>query len=114
MPKPEEAGSGVPEELAAAEAALAHEKYDALFEQNNDLSAGSRSMVRIDYPVMQTANKPDFYLKRSFDKSYSDYGVPYWTKPARWINNIVIYGHHMKNKTMFSDLSSTMRMPGLF
>ena len=24
------------EELAAAEAALAHEKYDALFEQNND------------------------------------------------------------------------------
>ena len=66
------------EDLAPAEAALAHEKYDALFEQNNDFIGWIKiEGTNVNYPVMQTPNKPDFYLKRSFDKSYSDYGVPY-------------------------------------
>ena len=65
------------EELAAAEAALAHEKYDALFEQNNDFIGWIKiEGTNVNYPVMQTPNKPDFYLKRSFDKTYSDCGVP--------------------------------------
>ena len=65
------------EGLAAAEAALAHEKYDALFAQNNDFIGWIRiDGTNVNYPVMQTPNKPDFYLKRSFDKSYSDYGAP--------------------------------------
>ena len=73
----EESGQSA-EELVAAEAALAHEKYDALFEQNNDFIGWIKSEgTNVNYPVMQTPNKPDFYLKRSFDKSYSDYGVPY-------------------------------------
>ena len=54
------------EELAAAEAALAREKYDALFEQNNDFIGWIRiDSTNVNYPVMQTPNKPDFYLKRS-------------------------------------------------
>lgn len=58
------------EELAAAEAALAHEKYDALFEQNNDFIGWIKiEGTNVNYPVMQTPNKPDFYLKRSFDKT---------------------------------------------
>lgn len=66
------------EELAAAEAALAREKYAALFAQNNDFIGWIRiDGTNVNYPVMQTPNKPDFYLKRSFDKTYSDYGVPY-------------------------------------
>lgn len=65
------------EELAAAEAALAREKYAALFVQNNDFIGWIRiDGTNVNYPVMQTPNKPDFYLKHSFDKSYSDYGVP--------------------------------------
>ena len=95
------------EELAAAEAALAREKYAALFAQNNDFIGWIRiDGTNVNYPVMQTPNKPDFYLKRSFDKSYSDYGVPYVDEACAvdQSNNIVIYGHHMKNKTMFSSL----------
>ena len=59
------------EELAAAEAALAREKYEALFAQNNDFIGWIRKIdgTNVNYPVMQTPNKPDFYLKRSFDKS---------------------------------------------
>lgn len=91
------------EELAAAEAALAHEKYDALFEQNNDFIGWIKiDGTNVNYPVMQTPNKPDFYLKRSFDKSYSDYGVPYIDEACMTgiSNNLVIYGHHMNDGSM--------------
>lgn len=95
------------EELAAAEAALAREKYAALFAQNNDFIGWIKiEGTNVNYPVMQTPNKPDFYLKRSFDKEYSDFGVPYLDEdcvPGE-SNNYVIYRHHMKNETMFHDL----------
>ena len=55
------------EELAAAEAALAHEKYDALFAQNNDFIGWIRiDGTNVNYPVMQTPNKPDFYSAEQF------------------------------------------------
>ena len=50
---------------------------------------------------------PDFYLKHGFDKEYSDYGCPYVQedcdvqKPS---DNLVIYGHHMSNGSMFAHL----------
>lgn len=66
------------EELAAQQAALAHEKYGALFEQNQDFIGWIKiDGTKIDYPVMQSPNNPDYYLKHSFEKAYSDYGVPY-------------------------------------
>ena len=95
------------EELAAAEAALAHEKYETLFAQNNDFIGWIRiDGTNVNYPVMQTPNKPDFYLKHSFDKSYSDYGVPYIDEACMTgiSNNLVIYGHHMNDGSMFADL----------
>lgn len=95
------------EELAAAQAALAHEKYGALFEQNADFIGWIKiDGTKIDYPVMQSPNSPDYYLKHSFEKAYSDYGVPYIDEACATgiSNNLVIYGHHMKNGTMFSDL----------
>lgn len=64
--------------------------------------------TNINYPVMQTPDNPNFYLKHGFDKIYSDYGCPYIQEncdvktPS---DNLVIYGHHMKNGTMFSDLT---------
>lgn len=95
------------EELAAAQAALAHEKYGALFEQNEDFIGWIKiDGTKIDYPVMQSPNNPDYYLKHSFEKAYSDYGVPYIDEACATgiSNNLVIYGHHMRNGTMFSDL----------
>ena len=64
---------------------------------------------------MQTVNSPDYYLKHSFEKTYSDYGVPYVDEACAvdQSNNIVIYGHHMKNKTM-DQLSRQLCEQGIF
>lgn len=95
------------EELAAREAELAMEKYRALFDQNSDFVGWiSIDDTNINYPVMWTPNNPNYYLKHSFEKEYSDYGVPYIDEDCVMgeSNNYVIYGHHMKNETMFHDL----------
>lgn len=95
------------EERAALEAKLAKEKYAALFEQNSDFVGWiTIDGTNINYPVMWTPNNPYYYLKHSFEKEYSDFGVPYLDEdcvPGE-SNNYVIYGHHMKNETMFHDL----------
>ena len=46
----------------------AFEKYRAVQEQNSDF-VGWLSVpgTNIDYPVMQTVDEPNFYLKRGFD-----------------------------------------------
>lgn len=79
-----------------------------LYQQNGDLVGWiSVADTNINYPVMQSVNEPNFYLKHGFDKQYSDYGCPYVQedcdvqKPS---DNIVIYGHHMKNGSMFAHL----------
>lgn len=95
------------EELTAIEAAAAQGKYGTLFEQNQDFIGWiSVDGTNINYPVMQTPNNPDYYLKHSFEKTYSDYGVPYIEESCAVgsSNNIVIYGHHMNNGSMFADL----------
>ena len=95
------------EERAALEAELAKKRYNALFEQNSDFVGWiSIEGTNINYPVMWTPNNPDYYLKHSFEKEYSDFGVPYLDEdcvPGE-SNNYVIYGHHMKNEAMFHDL----------
>lgn len=90
-----------------AEAQTAYEKYKALYEQNNNFVGWiTIEDTNIGYPVMQSVDDPDFYLKHGFDKSYSDYGVPYLDEACATglSNNLVIYGHNMKNGTMFHDL----------
>ena len=54
----------------------------------------------------RTKDSPDFYLKHAFDKSYSSYGVPYIQENCDigLSDNLVLYGHHMNNGSMFSDL----------
>ena len=83
------------------------EKYRPLFEQNNDLVGWIHiEGTGIDYPVMQSPSNPDYYLKHSFEKTWSDYGVPYVDAGCTVgvSNNLIIYGHNMKNGTMFHDL----------
>ena len=79
-----------------------------LYRQNNDL-VGWICMedTNINYPVMQTVDNPNYYLKRGFDKEYSSYGCPYVQEDCDVLkpsDNLVIYGHHMNNGTMFADL----------
>lgn len=79
-----------------------------LYQQNSDLAGWIRiEDTNINYPVMHTPDNPNFYLKHSFEKEHSDYGCPYVQencdvqKPS---DNLTIYGHHMKNGSMFADL----------
>ena len=95
------------ENAPATEEVTAFEKYADVYAKNSDLVGWvSIPGTRIDYPVMQTKDSPDFYLKHAFDKSYSSYGVPYLAEncDVGISDNLVLYGHHMNNGTMFSDL----------
>ena len=66
------------EQEPVQEEMTAFDKYADVYAQNSDLVGWvSIPGTRIDYPVMQTKDNPDFYLKHAFDKSYSSYGVPY-------------------------------------
>lgn len=83
------------------------DKYLPLYEKNNDFIGWiSIEGTNVDYPVMHTPYDPNFYLKHNFEKVWSDYGVPYIDGECAvgQSNNLVIYGHHMKNGTMFRDI----------
>lgn len=85
----------------------AAEKYAAIQEKNSDFVGWLRiEDTNINYPVMQSPEKPNFYLKHSFDKEYSNYGVPYVQENCELdvSDNITIYGHHMNDGSMFADL----------
>ena len=89
------------------EAKATFEKYKALYEQNEDLVGWiSIEGTAVNYPVMQSVDRPDFYLKHGFDRQSSRYGVPYLDEDCATglSNNLVVYGHNMKNGTMFHDL----------
>ena len=45
-------------------------------------------------------------MKHSFDKEYSNYGVPYVQENCELgvSDNVTIYGHHMNDGSMFADL----------
>ena len=79
-----------------------------LYRQNNDLVGWiCVEDTNINYPVMQTVDSPNYYLKRGFDKEYSSYGCPYVQEDCDVLkpsDNLVIYGHHMNNGSMFADL----------
>jgi sortase B len=63
----------------------------------------------VDYPVFQTPDKPNFYLRKDMDGNYSRWGCIYVReqcdvfKPS---DNVVIYGHHMKDGSMFYSLDN--------
>ena len=61
--------------------------------------------TNINYPVMHTPDNPQKYLRLSFEKKYSQSGVPFLDGRCSLQDaNLIIYGHNMKNGTMFSDL----------
>lgn len=85
----------------------AAEKYAAIHEKNSDFVGWlSIEGTNINYPVMQSPDNPNFYLKHSFDKEYSNYGVPYVQENCKLgiSDNAIIYGHHMDDGSMFADL----------
>lgn len=82
-------------------------KFADLYAQNNDFIGWIKlEDTVIDYPVMQSKDSPNFYLDHNFNKEYSRFGVPYMQENCNLqSDNIVIYGHNMKNKSMFNGLT---------
>lgn len=78
-----------------------------LFEKNADCIGWVYIKdTAVDYPVMHTPSEPQRYLRLNFDKEYSTAGVPFLKgKCTMECDNLVIYGHNMKNGTMFSDVT---------
>lgn len=61
--------------------------------------------TNIDYPVVQGSNN-DFYLNHDFNKNYLSSGSIFLDYRNNFETdfNSVIYGHHMRNYTMFGQL----------
>lgn len=110
--------------LRAAEYESAEERREGLrrlMESNQDVAAWiTIAGTPIDYPVMYTPDSPDYYYRRGFDGRYSVYGMIYMdaaccleedeavyevaAEAGKASPNCIIYGHHMKNGTMFASL----------
>lgn len=83
-------------------------EYAALYLQNDDMVGWIEiEGTKLSYPVLQTPDEKDFYLNRDFNKETSNHGAIYvqencdvWT-PS---DNVVIYGHNMKDGSMFATL----------
>lgn len=60
----------------------------------------------IDYPIMQKKNDPEYYLRRNYKGEYSYSGTPFLDSKCNIAasQNLIIYGHNMKDGTMFSNL----------
>ena len=60
--------------------------------------------TNINYPILKDNNQ--YYLKHSFNKKYNNAGSIFTTNMNPFVNKeTIIYGHNMRNKTMFSELS---------
>lgn len=81
-------------------------KYTALYEENGDLAGWlSIADTEIDYPVMQNEDD-NYYLHHDFYGEESKYGCLYVREQADLDagTNFIIYGHNMKDGSMFGDL----------
>ena len=83
-------------------------EYAALFEENPDLVGWlTIEGTKINYPVMQTPDRPDYYLDRNFDGQPSAHGSLYVRESCDVFapsDNLTVYGHHMRDGTMFAPL----------
>ena len=96
-----------PEDKPVSEGEDILAKYKELDLQNEDMVGWiSIAGTTINYPVMQSKNNPNFYLKHNFEKEYSDLGVPYIQEDCDLAasDNLIIYGHHIKGGRMFGAL----------
>ena len=78
-----------------------------LFEANGDcIGWMCIPNTAVNYPVMYTSKEPQKYLRENFDGEYSVSGVLFLDgNSTPECDNLIIYGHNMKNGTMFSDIT---------
>jgi sortase B len=87
---------------------LVLKRYAKLYEKNTDFMGWlTIEGTSVDYPVMYTPNNEEKYLRKNFDGDYALAGTLFIAQnsdPVRPTTNILIYGHNMKDGSMFSDL----------
>ena len=93
-------------ESEPTERPAAERNIQALITENADCIGWlSIDGTNISYPVMHTPSDPQKYLRRNFYGKYSQSGVPFLDgRCDLQSSNLIIYGHNMRNGTMFSDL----------
>lgn len=83
-------------------------EYVDLYNMNNDMVGWIKiEGTEVDYPVMQTPDTVDYYLKRDFDEQHSERGCIYVREVCDVMepsDNQTIYGHTMLDGSMFADL----------
>lgn len=82
-------------------------KVKDLQKENEDVKAWIKiNDTNINYPVVQ-ANDNEYYLYRNYKKENSNYGSIFIDSNSNIENpnsNIIMYGHNMKDGSMFKDL----------
>lgn len=84
-------------------------EYARIFELNTDLVGWVEiPNTRINYPVMQTPDSPNYYLTHNFQKEEHKAGAVYAFERAdvACSDNVTLYGHNMGNGSMFAGLHS--------
>jgi len=101
----EQAGTSSEADSSGSESMM--ERYKTLLEINPDVVGWiSVPNTAIDYPVVQ-ADDNDYYLNRDFYGKPSRAGAIFmdYRSDARGRDrHIILYGHHMRNGTMFKEL----------
>lgn len=88
-------------------------QYRELYAMNNDLVGWiTVPGTKIDYPVVQSPKNRDYYLYRNFQGKHSSWGCIYAREECDVFtpsDNVVLYGHHMKDGSMFAQLDKYKR-----
>lgn len=101
------AGTDAPEAAEKASSMPLHVNFDVLLAQNKDIIAWIYCPgTQISYPVVQSKDN-DYYLRRLLDGKRNTAGTifaDYRNAPDFSDFNTLIYGHNMRNETMFGTL----------
>lgn len=105
--RPNELSAGAGQEATEETAAPVTIDFDALLQSNEDIVAWIYCEdTNINYPVVQAGDN-DYYLRRMLDGSYNIAGTIFMDcRSSADFSDLktIIYGHNMKNDTMFGSL----------
>lgn len=107
VPNSETAGTDDGDSISQ-QVSLPERNYQPLVRENSHLAAWLMiEGTKVDYPVLYTPDDPEYYLRKAFDGSYALSGSLFiGANCFPDGTNIIIYGHKMKDGTMFGSLDS--------
>ena len=92
------------------------QEYNVDFEKLKEKNANTIAWLKvngtnIEYPIVQATDN-SYYLKHNFNKEYNSAGwifADYRNKFDGTDKNIIIYGHNMKDNSMFGSLKNILK-----